>query len=76
MRKAVFDLRDGSRSLRVLRDYLEEREARGAAGGGTTNEAPYQPPPGNEDDVPPPPDRVEEIGDADDFRRTGDADDE
>ncbi len=71
MRKAVFDLKDGSRSLAVFEAYRAGKAAKA-----TTNSHPiandflplddeYTPDPTNEDDEPPPPDRVEEIGEVD-----------
>lgn len=71
MRKAVFDLKDGSRSLRVLSDYLEEREMQGRpipqAVGNIEEDQDWQRDNPDYADPPFPPDRAEEIGDADDF---------
>lgn len=68
MRNAVFDLNDGSRSLKVLSAYLEERKNRKGKSGATQNvvfnELPddYVPESDNEDDIPPPLQEAEEPG--------------
>lgn len=66
MRKAVFDLKEGSRSLKVLEGYLAERATRKPTRNLLVNEG-WPVEPDNEDNAPPPDDQREEVGDADEI---------